>query len=511
MNGRSETLVRTIVTGAYQPGSSVRGLSTWTSTRSGRLRLRKLNECTHIRARLSAPRSSSRSTGAFPMKKGTNFSRRVWRSPSASSFRTASMFWIACSFSGESAPGAGGLEDCSKSPSDVTAIRGGPRIGCRHRRHRGPPGGSALRTYEAEDYPTIGGAARRYLWVERDADPCMIAVRGSAAGCSARDPSLPGADQVRLLHIADVHLDSPFTGRSEAMRQRLRRAALEALDRCVTTALAEEVDALLIAGDLFDREYLSFETERFLLAQLGRLAEAGIEVVYATGNHDPGEGSRAEHLDWPGNVTVIPDGSPVVVPIAGPAGDTVGYVTGAGHATARETGDLSAGLTPVPDTDLPQAALLHTQVSSAGAGGVHHAYAPSSLANLRAAGFHYWALGHVHLRQELSGDPPVHYSGGLQGRGPGETGAKGGLLVDLEDPGHPVVEFREFAPVRWEKLSVRELNDARTLDDVVGAVTSAWSGAREADPGAEGTAWLLSAELVGPSPRWGQLRDQAER
>lgn len=315
---------------------------------------------------------------------------------------------------------------------------------------------------------------------------------------------------MRLLHIADVHLDSPFTGRSEAMRQRLRRAALEALDRCVTTALAEEVDALLIAGDLFDREYLSFETERFLLAQLGRLAEAGIEVVYATGNHDPGEGSRAEHLDWPGNVTVIPDGSPVVVPIAGPAGDTVGYVTGAGHATARETGDLSAGLTPVPDTDLPQAALLHTQVSSAGAGGVHHAYAPSSLANLRAAGFHYWALGHVHLRQELSGDPPVHYSGGLQGRGPGETGAKGGLLVDLEDPGHPVVEFREFAPVRWEKLSVRELNDARTLDDVVGAVTSAWSGAREADPGAEGTAWILSAELEGPSPMWGQLRDQAE-
>ena len=218
---------------------------------------------------------------------------------------------------------------------------------------------------------------------------------------------------MRLLHIADVHLDTPFTSRSEAVRQRLRHATLEALDRCVNTALAEEVDALLIAGDLFDREYLSFGTERFLLAQLARLADEGIQVVYATGNHDPGEGTRAEHLAWPGNVTVIRDGSPMVVPVTGSTGDTVGYVTGTGHATERETGDLSAALRPVPDTDLPQAALLHTQVSSAGAGGAHHAYAPSSLANLRAAGFHYWALGHVHLRQELSGDPPVHYSGGL--------------------------------------------------------------------------------------------------
>lgn len=325
-----------------------------------------------------------------------------------------------------------------------------------------------------------------------------------------QDQSLPKADQVRLLHIADVHLDTPFAGRSEAMRQRLRRATLEALDRCVATALEEEVDALLIAGDLFDGAYLSFETERFLLAQLRRLAKDGIQIVYATGNHDPAEGTRAGHLDWPETMTVMPGGSPAVVAITGRAGDTVGYVTGAGHATTRETADLSLRLRPVPDTDLPQAALLHTRASSAANGEPHHAYAPSSLANLRAAGFHYWALGHIHLRQELSGDPPVHYCGSLQGRGPGETGAKGGLMVNLDDPAHPVVEFREFAPVRWEKLRVSGLEEARTLDDVVGVVTRAWAAARDADPGAGDTEWVLSAQLEGPSPMWQQLRDRAE-
>ena len=315
---------------------------------------------------------------------------------------------------------------------------------------------------------------------------------------------------MRILHIADVHLDTPFAGRSDALRIHLRRATLEALERCVATALSEEVDALLIAGDLFDRAYLSFETERSLLAQLALLANEGVHVVYATGNHDPGEASRAGKLAWPETVTVIPTGSPVVVPIADRAGNTVGYVGGAGHATSRETDDLSREFRPVPDTDLPQVALLHTQVSSAGAGGLHHAYAPSSLETLRAAGFHYWALGHVHLRQELSSDPPVHYCGSLQGRGPGETGARGGLLVDLGDPTLPTVEFREFAPVRWEKLTVPGLSEARTLDEVVAAVTDAWEAARGTDPGRDDTEWILAAELAGPSPIWQQLRDQQE-
>lgn len=315
---------------------------------------------------------------------------------------------------------------------------------------------------------------------------------------------------MRLLHIADVHLDAPFAGRSEAMRIRLRRAALKAFDRCAATARSEEVDALLIAGDFFDRAFLSFETERALLAQAELLADADIQVVYATGNHDPGETTRAGRLAWPETVTVISTGAPVVVRITDRTGSTAGYVTAAGHATAHETDDLSRKLRPVPGTDLPQAALLHTQVSSARAGGSHRPYAPSSLESLRTAGFHYWALGHVHLRQELSSDPPIHYSGSLQGRGPGESGAKGGLLVDLGDPARPTVEFREFAPVRWEKLAVSGLGEARTLDEVAAAVADAWEAARAADPGKHGTEWILVAELVGPSPIWQQLRDPYE-
>ena len=319
----------------------------------------------------------------------------------------------------------------------------------------------------------------------------------------------PGV-HLRFIHISDVHLDTAFAGRPDRLRSRFRHASLEALARCAAAARDEEVDALLIAGDLFDGAFLSFETERFLLEQLGDLGRAGIQVVYATGNHDPGRGQRSSDLDWPGTVTVIARDDPVTVPVHGRGGDLVGHVTGAGHTTPRETADLSRRLVPAPGATAAQVALLHTQVSTASAHDVHHPYAPSKLDHLRAAGFHYWALGHVHLRQELSSDPPVHYCGNLQGRNPRETGPKGGLLVDLGDPARPLVEFREFAPVRWEKLEVASLADATTLDEIATEVERNWAEARAADPGGAGTEWMVAVELAGPSPIWRQLREPRE-
>ncbi|MDE2875453.1 MAG: DNA repair exonuclease [Gemmatimonadota bacterium] len=315
---------------------------------------------------------------------------------------------------------------------------------------------------------------------------------------------------MRILHIADVHLDTAFAGRSDDTRNRLRQASRDALERSVETAIAERVDAILIAGDLFDRAHLSFATERFLLAQLGALGDAGIQVVYATGNHDPGNAVRAGGFEWPGNVTVIDGEEPVVVPVAGPDGSTAGYVTGVGHATSRVGVDLSRLLIPVPDTPLPQVALLHTLVTSVAGKGAHQPYAPSNLEHLRGSGFHYWALGHVHQRQELSADPPVHYCGNPQGRDARETGPKGGLLVDLGDPGHPVVEFREFSRVRWERLEVAGLKGAHTLDDLLTEVAVSWDRARSDDPGSGDTEWMVAVDLAGPSPLWRQLRDPEE-
>lgn len=310
---------------------------------------------------------------------------------------------------------------------------------------------------------------------------------------------------MRFLHIADVHLDTTFSGRSEEVRTRLRQASREAFGRCVEAAVAEKVDAVLVAGDLFDGGRLSLETERFLLQQVARLEEAEVQFVYAAGNHDPGAAPREGALEWPANAAVISGGQPETVAVRGRGGEVAGYVTGAGHATAEETENLSQRMRPKADTRLPQAALLHTLASAAGDAGVHRPYAPSRIADLQAAGFHYWALGHVHVRQALSDEPPIWYPGNLQGRNPGETGPKGGLLVDLSEPERPAVEFREFAPVRWEKASVSALEEASTLRRLAAAAVRSWEAARKDDPGT-GVEWMATFELEGPSPLWAELR-----
>jgi hypothetical protein len=82
-------------------------------------------------------------------------------------------------------------------------------------------------------------------------------------------------------------------------------------------------------------------------------------------------------MNWPANVTVVEDGSVQRIAIAGRHGRTVGFVTAAGHATSRETRDLSRDF-PRPPGTLPEVALLHTQVGGARAGDEHDPYAPVS-------------------------------------------------------------------------------------------------------------------------------------
>jgi DNA repair protein SbcD/Mre11 len=317
---------------------------------------------------------------------------------------------------------------------------------------------------------------------------------------------------MRFLHLADLHLDTTFANRKDSLRTRLRAATREAVERAVQQALSHEVDAVLIAGDLFDGDHLSFHTERFLTRAVQRLTSSGITVVYATGNHDPGGPSGpASRIPWPQSVALLSDAEPRRIPILR-EGELVGRVTGAGHTSAREARDLSATFPrPQRQPGVAEVALLHTQVLDTPGGSAHDRYAPSHLPALRGAGFDYWALGHIHLRQGLSVDPPIHYPGNLQGRHPGESGAKGALLVELPPGQAPTVEFLELAPVRWESLRLGGLDEATSMTALAGQIQREWREARDRDPGLPGAEWILRVELAGPSPLYRTLQSEEER
>ena len=109
----------------------------------------------------------------------------------------------------------------------------------------------------------------------------------------------------RFLHLADLHLDTSFYGEKPELRRLLQQEARMCLERAVDLALAKKVQALLIAGDLFDQDLLSFATEKKLLVEFQRLRAGGVKVFYAPGNHDPFNGtSGIGRLSWPDNVYI---------------------------------------------------------------------------------------------------------------------------------------------------------------------------------------------------------------
>lgn len=313
----------------------------------------------------------------------------------------------------------------------------------------------------------------------------------------------------KFLHVADVHLDTTFLCRTAALRERLRDALRTAFERSVDTAIDESVHAVLIAGDLFDGERLSFATEQFLLQQLHRLDAAGIVTVYATGNHDPGgRRYRGGRLEWPPSFHFISDASVRTVDIDDRDGRTIARVVGAGHATEREESNLASTFPPAHD-GLTHVGLLHTYVTTADQVEAHDRYAPSSLDDLRMPGYQYWALGHIHKRQQLSDRPHVWYSGNIQGRHARETGAKGGLLVTIDGSGTSNVRFLPFAPIRWEEMDVDGMEEAHTFRDVAARVANRFDEMRRDDTWTD--EWMLRVRFHGRTPLAESLRDDEQR
>lgn len=94
---------------------------------------------------------------------------------------------------------------------------------------------------------------------------------------------------MRFLHAADLHIDSPLRGLERydgAPVERLRTATRSAFERLVDKALAEKVDFLLLAGDIYDRDWQDFHTGLFFREQMVRLGRGGIRVFIVQGNHD---------------------------------------------------------------------------------------------------------------------------------------------------------------------------------------------------------------------------------
>lgn len=255
----------------------------------------------------------------------------------------------------------------------------------------------------------------------------------------------------RFIHTADLHLDSPLASlalRNADLGERVRSATRMALERIVDLAVAETVDAVLIAGDLYDGSQTSMATALFLMEQMRRLDQAGIRVYLIRGNHDA-QSQITRELTFPPNVHVF-DGRGKPVLAGRLAGGREVHVHGISFAQPHAPSSLLPSFR-APVADAVNIGLLHTSLAGASR---HDPYAPCSVAELEAHGFDYWALGHIHQRRVHREKPWIVMAGNPQGRDINENGPKSVTLATVADDGGIACEERPVAIAVFERLTV---------------------------------------------------------
>ena len=225
---------------------------------------------------------------------------------------------------------------------------------------------------------------------------------------------------MRILHSADLHLDAPFAGRPAREAEFLRRELLAVPEKLADICLSRQCDLVLLAGDLFDGAY-SRESYRVLYASLERMA---VPVFISPGNHDHcGVDSPWEREIWPENVRIFTKErlEAVVLP------ELNCRIYGAGYQGMDCSGLLDGFIPEGPEQY--QIGLLHADPTQAAT-----PYCPMTAEQVRRSGLQYLALGHIHKGGSLrTGNSLCAWPGCPMGRGFDELGAKGVILVTLDE------------------------------------------------------------------------------
>lgn len=228
---------------------------------------------------------------------------------------------------------------------------------------------------------------------------------------------------MRIIHCADLHLDSVMESNLNKDQAALRREELlETYERMVSYACEHQVRVIIIAGDLFDKPHIRKAAKKRVLDQMYQHPQ--IDFCYIRGNHDQCDFlSDLSEEELPENLKTFSDDRWISY--------TYDNVVITGLELNRQN-EKSLGMDLVLDQTKCNIVVLHGQEADYQSKGQAQII---QLGALRGKHIDYLALGHLHgyRRKRLDERGEYCYSGCLEGRGFDECGPKGFVMLQIQD------------------------------------------------------------------------------
>ncbi|MEF2560911.1 MAG: DNA repair exonuclease [Eggerthellaceae bacterium] len=276
---------------------------------------------------------------------------------------------------------------------------------------------------------------------------------------------------VTFIHAADLHLGAPFKGLrslAPAWNDALLHAIPKSFKKVIDLAISEEVDFVVLSGDIFDNSHPSYADFSLFVSELTRLQQLGIPVYFVTGNHDP-------YISWDSSFSALPENAHLLgVSKAEFAcyerdGQPIALIGGRSYYTQSwpSDEDISEGISR-------ETAMSELGISAPFMIGVIHTgldidptRSPVKPRTLLMRNVDYWACGHIHQPKIFpsSDDPRIVFSGCPQGRDMKEEGEHGAFKVTLETGKPNKTEFFPAASIAWKRLEL-DISECDTISEV---------------------------------------------
>lgn len=260
---------------------------------------------------------------------------------------------------------------------------------------------------------------------------------------------------MKFVHIADLHLDAPFTvlNANNRLGEKRRKEQLNIFEKVIEYIEENKIEFLFISGDLYENEYVKESTIGYINNLFKKIENT--EIFIAPGNHDPYlKNSYYRTYNWNENVHIFND---EIKKYSYENIDIYGYGFTDFYVQSSEVENIE-----IENKEKNNILIVHGSLDTSDK--QEKTYNPMSYKKLKSLGFDYIALGHIHTTN-FSEDETIIYPGSLVALGFDEIGNHGMVVGEIKQ-NKIEKKFIELDNIKFEEKII-DISEIENIEKII--------------------------------------------